>query len=94
MRSGGQRLARRARNPWWLLLFVVAAGALLGSVIADAVVGYPVLSFLSRDVRAGIDPPFTLDLRVMTVTIGATIRLNLAILVGIVLAFWIFRLLQ
>ncbi len=94
MRSGGQRLARRPRNPWWLLLFVVIAGALLGSVIADAVVGYPVLSFLSRDVRAGIDPPFTFDLRVLTLTLGATIRLNLAILVGIVLAIWIFRLLQ
>ncbi|MGH2348165.1 MAG: DUF4321 domain-containing protein [bacterium] len=92
MRSG-QRLARR-RNPWWLLLFVIIAGALLGSVIADAIVGYPVLSFLSRDVRAGIDPPFTFDLRVVTLTFGATLRLNLAILVGIVLAVWIFRLLQ
>lgn len=94
MRSGGQRLVRRSRNPWWLLLFVVIAGALLGSVIADAIVGYPVLSFLSRDVRAGIDPPFTFDLRVFTLTVGATIRLNLAILVGIVIAIWIFRLLQ
>ncbi|HEV8353403.1 MAG TPA: DUF4321 domain-containing protein [bacterium] len=94
MRSGGQRLARRGRNPWWLLLIVVIAGALLGSVIADAVVGYPVLSFLSRDVRAGIDPPFSFDLRVATLTFGATLRLNLAILVGIVLAVWIFRLLQ
>jgi len=94
MRSGGQRLARRGRNPWWLLLFVIIAGALLGSVIADAVAGYPVLSFLSRDVRAGIDPPFTFDLRVVTLTFGATLRLNLAILIGIVLAIWIFRLLQ
>jgi hypothetical protein len=94
MRSGGQRLARRGRNPWWLLLFVIIAGALLGSVIADAIVGYPVLSFLSRDVRAGIDPPFTVDLRVVTLTFGATLRLNLAILVGVVLAIWIFRLLQ
>jgi len=94
MRSGGQRLARRGRNPWWLLLFVIIAGALLGSVIADAVAGYSVLSFLSRDVRAGIDPPFTFDLRVVTLTFGATLRLNLAILIGIVLAIWIFRLLQ
>ena len=94
MRTGGGRIARRSRNPWWVLLFVVIAGALLGSVIADAIAGYPVLSFLSRDVRAGIDPPFKFDLRVLTLTLGATIRLNLAILVGIILAIWIFRLLQ
>lgn len=77
-----------------MLIFVIAAGALLGSVIADAFVGYPVLSFLSRDIRAGFDPPLTLDVRVFTFTIGATIRLNLAILIGIIVAVWIFRLLR
>lgn len=77
-----------------MLVFVVVVGALLGSAIAEALVGYPVLSFLSRDVYAGIDPPFTLGLRVFSLTLGATLRLNLAIVLGIVLAIWIFRLLQ
>jgi hypothetical protein len=86
-------VARRPRSPWWVLFFVIFIGALLGSVIAEAVTAYPALAFLSRDVRAGIDPPLTLDLRVFTFTIGATVRLNLAILIGIVLAVWIFRLL-
>jgi len=85
---------RRTRSPWWVLVFVIVVGALLGSVIAEAVAAYPVLSLLSRDVRAGIDPPLTLDIRVLTFTIGATVRLNLAILIGIVVAIWIFRLLQ
>lgn len=87
-------MPRRTRSPWWILLFVVVVGAVLGSVIAEALVGYPALSFLSRDVHVGADPPFTVDLRLFTLTIGATIRLNLAILLGIVLAIWIFRLLQ
>ncbi len=87
-------MARRTRSPWWFLVFVVVMGGILGSVIAEALVGYPLLSFLSRDIRAGIDPPLTLDLRVVAFTVGATIRLNLAILVGIVIAIWIFRLLQ
>lgn len=86
-------MIRRARSPWWVLVFVIAAGALLGSVIAEAVAAYPVLSFLSRDIRAGIDPPLTVDFRFFTFTIGATIRLNLAILIGIVIGVWIFRLL-
>ena len=87
-------MARRTRSPWWVLVVVVFVGALLGSVIAEAVAPYPVLSVLSRDIHAGIDPPLTVDARVLTVTVGATLRLNLAILVGIVLAIWIFRLLQ
>lgn len=87
-------MARRTRSPWWVLAFVIAVGALLGSVIAEAVTAYPALSFLARDIRAGVDPPLTVDLRFLTFTIGGTLRLNLAILIGIVVAIWIFRLLQ
>lgn len=87
-------MARRIRTPLWMWLFVIVVGAVLGSVIAEALVGYSVLSFLSRDVRVGIDPPLTIDLRVITFTLGGTVRLNLAILLGILIAVWIFRLLQ
>lgn len=69
------------------------AGGLLGSVIAEAVVGYPVLGFLAREVRAGLDPPVTLDLRIVSVTAGGIIRLNLAMILGIIIAVWIYRLL-
>ncbi|MGH2403219.1 MAG: DUF4321 domain-containing protein [bacterium] len=85
--------ARRVRNPWWVLIVIVLAGGLLGSVIAEAVVGYPVVGFLSREVRAGIDPPITLDLRIISLTLGGLIRLNLAMVIGVFLAVWIYRLL-
>ncbi|MDQ7843309.1 MAG: DUF4321 domain-containing protein [Armatimonadota bacterium] len=89
MRSG-----RRARNPWWVLAIVVSLGAVLGIVIGEALVGYPVLAFLSRDVHVGIDPPFVVDLKFLTVTLGFTFRLNLAVPIGVVVAAWIFRLLR
>lgn len=72
---------------------IILFGGLLGSVIAEAVVGYPVLGFLAREVRAGVDPPFTLDLRIISLTVGGIIRLNLAMLLGVVIAVWIYRLL-
>ncbi|MDR7418666.1 MAG: DUF4321 domain-containing protein [Armatimonadota bacterium] len=87
-------MARRTgRNPWPVLLVVVLLGGLLGSVIAEAVVGYPVLGFLAREVRAGIDPPVTLDLRIISVTLGGIVRLNLAMVLGVIIAIWIYRLL-
>jgi len=86
-------MARRTRNPWWVLFVIILFGGLLGSVIAEAVVGYPVLGFLAREVRAGVDPPFTLDLRIISLTVGGIIRLNLAMLLGVVIAVWIYRLL-
>ena len=87
-------MARRIRSPWWVLVVVVVLGGILGSVIAEALVGYPLVSFLSRDIRFGVDPPFTLSLPILSFTIGATIRLNLAILVGIVIAIWVLRMMR
>jgi hypothetical protein len=84
--------SRRARNPWGILVLVIFLGGLLGSVLAEALVAYPALAFLGRDIRAGIDPPFTVDLRLLTVTFGATVRLNLAMVAGVFLAVWLFRL--
>ncbi len=77
-----------------MLIFVIFIGALLGMVIAEALVGYPVLSFLSRDLSVGLDPPLTVDLKVLRFTLGAVVRLNLAVPIGIVIAVWILRLLQ
>ncbi|MGQ0570600.1 MAG: DUF4321 domain-containing protein [Armatimonadota bacterium] len=84
---------RVVRNPWWVLLVVVLFGGLLGSVIAEAVVGFPLLGFLAREVRAGVDPPVTLDLRIISITLGGIIRLNLAMVLGVIVALWIYRLL-
>lgn len=77
-----------------MLVIVASLGAILGIVIAEALSGYRALAFLSRDVRVGVDPPVTVDLKFLTATLGFTFRLNLAVPVGIVIAFWVFRLLQ
>ena len=86
-------MARRVRNPWWVLLIVILFGGVLGSVIAEAVVGFSPLGFLAREVRVGLDPPIHLDLRIISITLGAVVRLNAAMLLGVVLAIWIYRLL-
>jgi hypothetical protein len=72
---------------------VIVAGGLLGSVIAEAVVGYPYLGFLAREVRVGLDPPVVLDLRIISLTFGVLVRLNTAMVFGVILSVWIYRLL-
>ncbi len=84
-------MAKRAKGPWWVLLLIVVAGAMLGSVLADALGQFTYLAPLGHSVTVGVDPPVMLDLRVFTVTVGFTIRLNLAIVLGIILAVYLFR---
>lgn len=83
----------RPRSPWWALALIVVVGALVGSVIAEIVVNMPYLDLMSREVRAGLDPPLTLDLRIVTLTIGFVVRLSLATVLGMIVAVWVFRLL-
>ncbi len=87
------RVAKRGREPWWVLVLIIIAGAMLGSVFADAVGQFTYLAPLGHSVAFGITPPVTLDLRVLTLTLGLAVRLNLAIVLGIVVALYLFRML-
>jgi hypothetical protein len=87
------RVAKRAREPWWVLAVVIVAGAMLGSVFADAVGQFTYLAPLGHSVAVGIDPPLRLDLRVLTLTLGFTVRLNVSVVLGIILAIYLFRVL-
>jgi Domain of unknown function (DUF4321) len=84
---------KRGRNPWWILVIIVIAGAMLGSVLANAVGQFTYLSWLGRSLTVGLAPPVVFDLHVFTLTLGFTLRLNLAVLLGILLAAYVFRML-
>ena len=87
------RTPRRGRNPWWILVVIVIAGAMLGSVLANAVGQFTYLSWLGRSLTVGLAPPVVVDLHVLTLTLGFTVRLNLAVLLGILVAAYVFRML-
>jgi hypothetical protein len=82
---------RTAKDPWWIFVVVILAGAMLGSVVADALGHFTYLAPLGHSVAFGVDPPVTLDLRVVTLTLGFVVRLNLATVLGIIAALYVFR---
>ncbi len=85
------KASRRGQNPWWILVVIVIAGAMLGSVLAGAVGESTYLSWLGRSLTVGLAPPVVLDLHVLTLTLGLTLRLNLAVVLGILVAAFVFR---
>jgi hypothetical protein len=72
-----------------VLLILAIIGALLGSIMGEALAKS--VPLLSRGVSAGIDPPVTLDLFVIKLTLGFSLKLNVASAIGILLALFIFR---
>jgi hypothetical protein len=46
---------------------------------------------LSRGVSPGLSPPFTLDLKVIVVTVGFSVKVTLASILGMVLSLLIWK---
>ena len=78
-----------------VLLVILILGALIGSVIGEVigilVPGGYLEKVFSKGVNPGLSPPAVLDLKVLTLTFGLTMKVNLASLLGIVLALLIYR---
>jgi len=78
-----------------LLLVILILGALIGSVIGEvlgalAPGGY-IEAIFAKGINPGLAPPAVLDLKVLTLTLGVTMKINLASLIGIVLALLVYR---
>jgi len=72
-----------------LLFILVLIGALLGSIVGEAL--SKSVPLLARGVSVGVDPPTTLDLFILKVTFGIKMKLNVASAVGILLGLLFFR---
>jgi len=79
---------RRNRSVLTLLLLLLA-GALIGGVLGEALsVFVPVLT---KGITLGINPPVQINLWVLSLVFGFTLKVNLAAAIGLVLAVLLYR---
>lgn len=78
---------RRTRSSL-LLLILLLTGAAIGGLLGEILGGY--LPILMVDKVFGFSPT-TIDLGVLTFTLGFTFRLNLAGVIGLILGFFFYR---
>lgn len=71
------------------MVFLVCAGIVAGSLVADLTVDISWLSWLSYALSFGLNPPFTLDLGVITLTLGLSLNLSMGVIIFTVLAIFI-----
>lgn len=86
-----------AKKPGGTAAFVVIIilgaliGAALGELIAYLFPGGILDRIFSRGISPGLDPPATLDLRIVSLTFGFIVRINLASLLGLLLGAYIYK---
>ena len=84
-------MARKSSQNIWVLVLLMLAGVVLGGFIGNALGGISALSWLNYGSSFGLSSPLVLDLGVLTLQFGLTIRFTIAGIIGIVLAFFIYR---
>ncbi len=77
----------------WIIIIVMLIGLVIGTVIGSYCSGISALSWLDYGQVFSITSPLVLDLGVFVLTLGLTIKINIASIIGIIISFIIYRLL-
>ena len=77
----------------WALFLLMLTGIMLGGFIGDLASGVSWLSWLGYGQTFGLTNPLILDLGILVITFGLTIRITIASIIGVILAIIIYRLL-
>lgn len=84
-------MARGAGKNTWALFLLILAGIVLGSFLGQLTSGVSALSWLNYGQSFGLANPVKLDLGVLVLTFGLTIRFTIGSIVGIIIAVVIYR---
>lgn len=88
---GGVRMKRLGNKNGWVLLLLMLAGIVLGSFVATLTQNMAGFSWLSFGQSFGLDSPIVLNLGILVITFGLTIKITIGSILGLLLAAVIYR---
>ena len=83
-------MATREKNIWILLVFLLA-GLVVGGLLGRLASSVSWLWWLSYEQEFGLQTPLVLDLNVLKLTFGLMFKINIASIIGMVLAIFIYK---
>lgn len=75
----------------WALFLLILAGIVLGGFIGMLTQNIPALNWLNYGQSFGLDEPVVLNLGLLVITFGLTIKITISSIIGVVLAIIIYR---
>lgn len=83
-------MATKEKNIW-ILLIVVLSGLVVGGLLGDLASSVSWLKWLAYGESFGLSNPIVLDLSILQLTFGLMMNINIASIIGMVLAIFIYR---
>ena len=79
------------RKNFWILLIMLLAGIVLGGFMGQLANGISWLSWLNFGQSFGLDSPLVINFGMLVITLGLTIKITMASIIGIAIALIIYR---
>ena len=79
------------RKNFWILLIMLLAGIVLGGFMGQLANGISWLSWLNFGPSFGLDSPLVINFGILVITLGLTIKITMASIIGIAIALIIYR---
>ncbi len=83
-------MATRDKNIWILIVFILA-GLVIGGLLGELASKVDFLWWLSYGQSFGLTEPVALDLNIIKLTFGLQLRINIASIIGMAIAIFIYR---
>lgn len=83
-------MATRDKNIWVLLVFILS-GLVVGGLLGKLASSVPWLWWLSFEQEFGLENPLVLDLSILKLTFGLMFKINVASIIGMILAVFIYK---
>ncbi len=75
----------------WVLIILMLAGIVIGGFIGTLTENMAGLSWLNYGQSFGLDSPIVLNLGILVITFGLSIKITIASILGLILALIIYR---
>ena len=79
------------RKNFWILLIMLLAGIVLGGFMGQLANGISWLSWLNFGQSFGLDSPLVINFGILVITLGLTIKITMASIIGIAIALIFYR---
>lgn len=83
-------MATKEKNIWILIVFLLS-GLVIGGLLGELAAKVNWLWWLSYGENFGLSSPIELDLSVITITFGLMFKINIASIIGMAIAIFIYR---
>ena len=83
-------MATKDKNIWILVLFILS-GIVVGGLLGELAKNVDWLWWLGFGQQFGLETPLVLDLSVISITFALMFRINIASIIGMALAIFIYR---